>query len=194
MPRIGSSHTIPSIAFAWPWLTRRIEFGPVVVLVRDIRDAMLSHYGKWRHEYQVSFAQYVRGDPSGQRYRADIWWYTHFFNRWGDLAAARPNQILVVRYEDLKENPEPWLRRIATHLDIDVNDDAIATALRFVSRDAMRALLDPTNTEIIIPPDDTGPPAFCTRHDMTFMRNTFADYLRYDYGYPHLSSDDTEEA
>jgi hypothetical protein len=58
----------------------------------------------------------------------------------------------------------------------------------------MRALLDPTNTEIIIPPDDTGPPAFCTRHDMTFMRNTFADYLRYDYGYPHLSSDDTEEA
>lgn len=194
VPRIGSSHTIPSIAFAWPWLTRRIEFGPVVVLVRDIRDAMLSHYGKWRHEYQVSFAQYVRGDPSGQRYRADIWWYTHFFNRWGDLAAARPNQILVVRYEDLKENPEPWLRRIATHLDIDVNDDAIATALRFVSRDAMRALLDPTNTEIIIPPDDTGPPAFCTRHDMTFMRNTFADYLRYDYGYPHLSSDDTEEA
>ena len=37
MPWIGSSHTIPSVAFSWLWLTRRFPFRPVVVLVRDIR-------------------------------------------------------------------------------------------------------------------------------------------------------------
>jgi hypothetical protein len=87
VPRIGSSHTIPSIAFTWLWLTRNFPFRPVVVLVRDIRSAMISHYVKWQHEYPAQLADYVRGDPSGVRYRADIWWYMHFFNR--DLPATR---------------------------------------------------------------------------------------------------------
>ena len=42
MPRIGSSHTIPSIAFRWHCLTRVMPFQPVVVLVRDITAAMVS--------------------------------------------------------------------------------------------------------------------------------------------------------
>ncbi len=183
MPRIGSSHTIPSIVFAWPWVMRRFEFRPVVVLVRDIRSAMASHYGKWQHEYQVPFAQYVRGDPTGVRYRADIWWYMHFFNRWGDLAAACPDLVLVVRYEDLKASPEACLRRIAIHFHIDMSDDAVATALRFVGRDAIRARLDPTNTEVVIPPDDARPDVTFARDDGEFLRSAFARHLRHDFGY-----------
>ena len=183
MPRIGSSHTIPSIAFAWPWLTRYFVLRPVVVLVRDIRSAMVSHYVKWRHEYQVPFAQYVRGDPAGARYRADVWWYMHFFNRWGDLAAAYPDLVLVVRYEDLTAAPELWLRRIAGHFHIELSDDAVAMALRFVDRGAMRALLDPTNTEIVIPSDDANSTVAFTTNDMEFMTNAVTGYLRHDFGY-----------
>jgi hypothetical protein len=183
MPRIGSSHTIPSIAFAWPWLVHYFRFRPVVVLVRDIRAAMVSHYCKWQHEYQVPFARYVRGDPSGELYRADIWWYTHFFNRWGDLAAAHPDLVLVVQYEDLRSHPEACLRRIARHLRIDMNDDAIAAALRFVSRDAMRAMLDPENSEVVIPSDDAPGNVAFTQDDIAFMGDTFASYLRHDFGY-----------
>jgi hypothetical protein len=183
VPRIGSSHTIPSIVCAWLGLTRRFEFRPVVVLVRDIRSAIESHYGKWQHEYQVSFTQYVRGDPSGGRYRADIWWYMHFFNRWGDLAAARPDLVLVVRYEDLRAAPEMWLRRIAAHIHVDMSDDAVAVGLRFVGRDAMRALLDPTNTEVVIPPDDARADVAFSRDDLEFLRNAFGRYLRHDFGY-----------
>jgi hypothetical protein len=183
MPRIGSSHTIPSIAFAWPWFAGRLGSRPVVVLVRDIRAAMASHYGKWRHEYQVPFAQYVRGDPTGVRYRADLWWYMHFFNRWGDLAAACPDLVLVVRYEDLRVAPEACLRRIAAHLHIDLSDDAVALALRFVGRGAMRARLDPTNTEVVIPPDDAIANVTFAEDDLEFLRNTLARYLRHDFGY-----------
>jgi hypothetical protein len=187
IPRIGSSHTIPSIAFAWPGLTRRFEFPPVVVLVRDIRDAMASHYGKWQHEYQVSFSQYVRGDPSGERYRADLWWYMHFFNRWGDLAAACPDRVLVVRYEDLKTAPEVWLRRIASHIPVDMSDDAVATGLRFVGREAMRMWLDPTNTEVVIPPDDARGDVVFVRDDLEFLHNAFVRYLRHDFGYERVN-------
>lgn len=182
VPRIGSSHTIPSIAFAWA-CARHFAFRPVVVLVRDIRSAMVSHYVKWQHEYQVPFAQYVRGDPSGVRYRADLWWYVHFFNRWGDLATAHPDLVLVVRYEDLKAAPEACLRRIVAHFHIDMTDDAVTAALRFVDRDAMRAQLDPGNTEVVIPPDDANPGAAFTRDDMAFVRNALAGYLRHDFGY-----------
>jgi hypothetical protein len=188
IPHIGSSHTIPSIAFTWPWLTRAVPFRPVVVLVRDVRSAMASHYVKWQNEYQVPFADFVRGDPSGERYRADIWWYMHFFNRWGDLARAHPAAVLVVRYEDLKADPEACLRRVAAHMQLDLHDGAIATALRFGGRDAMRTLLDPTNAEIIIPPDDAALAAVYTPEDEAFMRNTFARYLRHDFGYGHLAS------
>ena len=57
------------------------------------------------------------------------------FNRWGDIAAAHPDLLLVVRYEDLKFHPAAYLRRIATPFCIEMNDDAVATAMRFVSRD-----------------------------------------------------------
>src|SRR5215510_1771769 len=35
VPRIGSSYTIPSIAFTWTWLVWEMPHPPVVVLVRD---------------------------------------------------------------------------------------------------------------------------------------------------------------
>jgi hypothetical protein len=183
MPRIGSSHTIPSIAFRWRCLTRPVPFRPVVVLVRDITTAMMSHYVKWQGEYQVPLADYVRGDPSGRRFRADIWWYIHFFNRWGDLAAAHPTKVLVVRYEDIQNDPEAALRCIAEHLRVKLDKAAIDSALLFASRDAIRAALDPTNTEIIVPDDGTNLSIVYGPRDEAFMWNVFVRYLRHDFGY-----------
>jgi hypothetical protein len=89
----------------------------------------------------------------------------------------------VVRYKDLKFHPAACPRRIAMHFCIDMNDDAVATAMRFVSRDAMRAMLDPTDTEVVMPSHDTRASAAFTQDDITFIGNTFASYLRHDFGY-----------
>jgi hypothetical protein len=183
MPRIGSSHTIPSVAFCSRYLTRFVPFQPVVVLVRDIAAAMVSHYAKWQWEYQVPLAEYVRGDPSGRRYRADIWWYIHFFNRWGDLAAAQPKKVLIVRYEDVQAVPEAALRRIANHLRVSLDDVSLDSALRFADRDAIRAMLDPTDTDIIVPDNDANLSVVYSPEDMAFIGNTFSRYLRHDFGY-----------
>lgn len=186
LPRIGSSHTVPSVICSWSWVIRVLPYPPVVVLVRDIQDAMASHYVKWRHQVPGPFSRYVRGDPAGQCYKADIWWYIRFFNRWGDLAQANPGKVLVVRYEDLQADPAACLRRIAAHWRIHLDEAAFAEALRFTGRGAIRSLLDPADTEMVVPSDGTTSSVVYTRADEAFLRATTARYLRHDFGYGYL--------
>lgn len=188
VPRIGSSHTIPSIAFTWSWLTWLLPHPPVVVLVRDIEQAMRSNFVKWRKRYGASQAEYAHGDPLGRRYVADIWWYMHFFNRWGDVARAQPNNVLVVRYEDLRASPAKWLRLIAAHYGIQLSQRAIAMALRYVDRAAIRERLDPSDTEVVVPADDAGDVAGFAPEEAAFMRMAMRSCLRWDFGYGYARS------
>jgi hypothetical protein len=183
IPRIGSSHTIPSIALTWSWLTRLLPHPPVVVLVRDIPPAMGSNYMKWRQHYRVSPSRYVRGDPSGQRYVADLWWYMHFFNRWSDIARAQPGKVLVVRYEDLQVAPEICLRRVLTHFGLSHGERAVGAALRYVRRDAIRSRLDPAETELVMAPEGADGIVCFAASDGAFIRAAMQRYLRCDFGY-----------
>jgi hypothetical protein len=181
LPRIGSSHTIPSIAFAWQMCF--LAHPPVVVLVRDIREAMLSNYVKWRQQYGGSFTEYVQGDPMGRRHVADVWWYIHFFNRWGDIACANPQNILVVRYEDLKSSPEYWLRHIAAHVKVPLSNRAYDVALQFVGRTAMRTRLDPSHQETIIPSEAARDSIRFSDADEKILQDILRRNLRHDFGY-----------
>ena len=186
MPRITSTHTVPSIICGWPWLAWVLPHPPVVVLVRDIKAAMASHYVKWRNHMAEPFPLYLRGDPSGRRYKADIWWYIRFFNRWGDLARANPNKILIVRYEDLQAHPDVWLRNIASHCRIDLDQKSVEAALCFSSREAIRSQLDPSDTEIIVPSRPAATSVEYHAADEAFVRHTIRRYLRHDFGYGYL--------
>jgi uncharacterized membrane protein YkvA (DUF1232 family) len=186
LPWIGSSHTIPSVVFSWAWFCHFLPHPPVVVLVRDIDAAMRSNYMKWRQRYDTTPSRYVRGDPNGRRYIADVWWYIHFFNRWGDAARAQPNNILVVRYEDLKASPDCCIRRIAGHYGIQLSNEAIAAALCYVDRDAIRLLLDPTDKEFVIPPVDASASVFAPA-DEAYIWSAMRRHLRYDFGYGYNS-------
>ena len=183
-PRIGSSHTIPSIAFALPVLRLPLRPKPTVVLVRDIRQAMLSNYLKWN--YGVPMADYVQGDPNGKKYISDAWWYIHFFNRWGDLARAHPDRVLVVRYEDIQADPEFWLRRTAAHYGFSLSDAAIAAGLAFTGRDAIRQRLGSELDQRIVPDDERRAGMRMTEHDAAVLNDIFARHLRHDFGYGYL--------
>lgn len=188
LPRIGSSHSIPSIAFAWRWLAALLPHPPVVVLVRDIKTAMISNYVKWQPQYEVQFSVYVRGDPRGRRYVADLWWYIHFFNRWGDLAQARPHEVLVVRYEDLQSDTSAWLARIAAHLRLPLDDTTLAAALDVAGREALRSHLDPEDAALIMPTEEAKAAIGFSAGDNAFMRRVFRRHLRHDFGYGYRNS------
>ena len=183
LPHIAASHTIPSITFRWRWCRPLLPHPPTVVLVREVHAAMASHYLKWSQTIGQPLATYVRGDPTGRRYKADVWWYIRFFNRWGDVALARPGSVLVVRYEDLQTDTDYWLRRIAAHMRLGLSDAAFAEALRFARRDAIRTRLDPSDTEIAVPPDGASAAVVFSHGDKAFMRNAMARCMRHDFGY-----------
>ncbi len=183
LPRIGSSHTIPSRAFAWR--TRLLDHPPVVVFVRDIRQAMLSNFVKWQQQYGGTLAEYVRGDPLGRRHVADIWWYVHFFNRWGDVARARPHNTLIVRYEDLQACPRHWLERIATHLRVPLDEASLAAGLCFTGREALQPRLDPTHAETIIPAAGARSAIRFSEADEHVVAAILRRHLRHGLGYDY---------
>ena len=180
-PQIATSHTIPSILLAWIKLPVFVRQPPIVLLVRDIPDALVSGYRKWQSRYAVGLSEFVRGDPAGKRFIADVWWYIHFFNRWGAMLRRQPQRILLVRYEDLLSDPEAWLGRIAAHLRLDLSREGLARAVSLAGKDRMRELQDPDAGETIVP-SSASPPALSPVHRQV-LRAVLQHYLCTDFGY-----------
>ena len=160
-PRLASTHSVPHALFDSRLL--RLGLGlylpPYVVLVRDLRAALVSNYEKWKERYGVSFKTYLRGDPRGRRYIFDIWGGMHFLNRWARVAQRFPAATFEVRYEDLQARPEVLLGRIFAHFDIAVAAQHIAAAVAAGSKASMADKLDPASPIRNIIRDDQRPPA-----------------------------------
>jgi hypothetical protein len=97
--------------------------------------------------------------------------------------------VLVVRYEDLLFAPEVCLRRVLTHFGLWHGERAIAAALRYVHRDAIRSRLDPAETEMVIAPEGAGGIMRFAHSDGEFMRAAMQRYLRCEFGYGCAAGD-----
>jgi hypothetical protein len=183
VPRIGTTHTIPSalLRLVPPWLVRR---PPIVLLVRAIDTAMLSNYAKWQAQYEVSLTDYAHGDAGGRRFVADAWWYVHFFNRWGAWVQADPDRILVVRYEELMADTAYWLQRIADHFNLGLDSAALEAGLAFSSKTAIRSRQDPLAGETVVG-DGTQSWEFGAA-DREAIQSILRRFLRFDFGYGAL--------
>ena len=192
VPFIGSSHNVPSALFAQPWFVGVVRSPPVVVLVRDIREAMLSHWVKWGPQLDLSLHDYVRSPAPGRRELADAWWYIDFFNRWGRMAMTFPERILVVRYEDLLEDAQTWLTRISAHLRLGLEADTIALASKLSDRGSLRARLDPEYGEEIVPDPTRREAAAFSAADKSHLRALFARRLLHTFGYGGLRAEEVK--
>jgi hypothetical protein len=185
LPHIGSSHTLPSAISGAPLVRRLLGLPPVVVLVRSIPDAMLSHYVKWGAQNDLSLADYVHLPAPGRRDLADVWWYIDFFNRWGAIAQACPRDVLIVRYEDLRADTGFWLERVAAHLGLQLGEAAVAAALAASDRDFLRARLDPAYGETIVPDRKLRESVAYSADDQAYLRDLLRTRLKFDFGYGH---------
>jgi len=183
LPFIGLSHNLPSIAFAWPWLRRLLRLPPVVVLVRDPKEAMLSHFVKWRGPLELSMHDYVHRASTKRRQLANAWWYIDFFNRWGRIAKGAPRDILVVRYEDLEAAPAQWLERISSHLGLGLETADLDAAVAVSSRGALKATLDPGYGEEIVPDAADRAAVRFSTDDERALNAQFKAHLVHDFGY-----------
>lgn len=183
-PRLASSHSVPHALFDSRLLRVGLTLPPYVVLVRDLRAALVSNYEKWKARYGVSFTEYLRGDPRGRRYIFDIWGGMHFLNRWARVAKRFPNATLEVRYEDLQAMPTALLTRIFAHFDIEVAAQHIAAAVAAGSKQQMATRLDPHHpTRNIIRDDQRSPLTWYDAADRDFFDAVVARCLADDHGY-----------
>ena len=169
LPRIASSHSIP----------------PYAVVVRDVRDVLVSNYEKWRHDYAVPFSRYVEGDPRGKAYICDAWWYVRFLNQWGAIARRHPEQTLVLRYEDFRRDPLANLRALARHFSLDLSDDDLRAGIAVGSKDIMARHQDPEVNEKPVRPDGAGDTRFSAA-DLATLGAILTRHLKHDFGYAYF--------
>ena len=187
LPRIASSHSIPAYALDWRWLRALRRPPPYAVVVRDMRDVLVSHYEKWRGDYAVPFSRYVAGDPRGDAYVCDVWWYMRFLNRWGDIARRHPDETLVLRYEDFREDPLENLHRLARHFRLDLSDRDLLAGVAVGSKAHMMAHQNPQITERPIRPDGVEG-ARLSPGDLDVLAGILDRNLKHDFGYRYFAA------
>ena len=186
LPFIASSHNLPSSMLSWGWMRWLFDLPPVVVLVRDPKEAMLSHFVKWRDVLGLSLHDYICNQSTKRKQLADGWWYIDFFNRWGRMAKAAPDHVLVVRYEELQAAPEYWLERISDHIGLGLDASAIAAAMQVSTREAVQSTLDPAYGEAIVPDARERARVRLSPAEDAVLTRQFDEHLRFDFGYGHV--------
>lgn len=187
LPRIASTHSIPPYALDWKWLRGLRKPPPYAVVVRDVRDVLVSNYEKWRVDYATPFSRYVAGDPRGKAYVCDAWWYVRFLNRWGEIAARYPRQTLVLRYEDFRREPLENLRRLARHFRLDLSDADLKAGIAVGSKSVMARHQDPQVAEQPVRPDGAEGARFSAR-DLDVLGGILDRNLKHDFGYAYFDA------
>lgn len=100
-----------------PNITYRLakrEFGPTVLIIRDIRDIVVSAKPFFKMENYERTYEFIK---DGIRMAANHNWSQHY-NSWKDKA-------YILRYEDLLLNPEMEIRKINDYLNLNRSEDDI---------------------------------------------------------------------
>lgn len=182
-PRIGSSHNIPSRLITVAAEAGMLDLPPTVVLVRDPREALASYYVKWAETYDLgTFSDFLRRPAPGKKKIDDVWWFVRFFNRWGALAEALPDRVLVLKHEELKADPGAGVRRLWAHFGVRLDSDDVAAAVAVSSKAAVAAKLDPAYGETIVP-SEAKRAVVWTDEDRAHLSALLRGHLRHDFGY-----------
>ena len=185
LPRLASSHTIPGFAYDLPLLRGSSPYPPAAVLVRDLRDVLISHYEKWKDHYGVTWSEFLRGRMGKRGFRMDIWWYLHFMNRWGDAIRMLSGEVISVKYEDVRADPAPSILAILNHFGLGISNDIIERAVAASSKDAMEQKIDPDHPERILRKEEARIEDYFWGDDLDFFHTTLRKNLRHDFGYDY---------
>ncbi|MEE8226974.1 MAG: sulfotransferase domain-containing protein [Kiloniellales bacterium] len=186
IPRIADTSMLPNYFLRSRTLFRLLHVPNHVVLVRDLRDVLVSNYEKRRDEINVDFSTYLRGDVRGDKYRTDIWTRIRFLNAWGPVVERQPEHVAVLKYEDLKADTRGQLARVCDHFNIggvtpDLLDEVVAAA----SKAEMAKLQRPENKWKAVRVDPRPAAEWYTDVDRRFFTEVCQRYLKHKFGYQY---------
>lgn len=121
----------------------------VVLLVRNPKDIAVSQYFQWQHRMRPAKKRLNRYPSHGAEVSA--WDFVmdpnvglpgiiDYLNLWAS-EAERVQELLIVRYEDMRADPEAALRRVMAFVDGEPpKEEAITGAVEYASVENMRKL------------------------------------------------------
>jgi hypothetical protein len=186
VPVIVHSHSLPHGLMLWHWSYRLLGFSRYLLLVRDLRESLVSNYARFNDSrYKRPFADYLRDEVSG--HGQGLLDRLRFLNEWGLFHERFPEQSHVVRYEDLRANTLCELRKVCAFFSLrHYNDDILQQAIAASTKDAMAQKPNPK-----APPGavrlDEGRPAidWFSPQDRAYLSETCARNLRFPFGYDY---------
>ena len=107
------------------------DYKKVIYIIRDGRDVMVSAYHYYYFPIKISFLDFLQ---------MDIWpgpWDEHL-QSWLDNAHLL--DLLLIRYEDLLEDPFQQLKNIAHFIGLNTDDEKVDRAVRHSSFTALKKM------------------------------------------------------
>jgi len=121
----------------------RTDYRRTIYLIRDVRSVIPSEYrylaaqGIVDEDFDQFFDKFMTGDVSGLGF-----WGDHV-RSWLDAAAQHPQHpIMFLRFEDLRRDTAPTLRRVLDFIGVQASDETIQNAIAYNTIDNMRAKED----------------------------------------------------
>jgi hypothetical protein len=118
----------------------RFRHKRVILLIRDVRDVMVSYYfqvskrDRHRDANGQDLDTFVRGE------RGSLDSFLTYYRIWADNRAI-PREFMLLKYEDLKSDPVAQLRRVMHCVGVaDVTEATLQDAVQFAAFDNMRKL------------------------------------------------------
>ncbi|HLC81295.1 MAG TPA: sulfotransferase domain-containing protein [Candidatus Nanoarchaeia archaeon] len=106
----------------------------IIFLVRDPKDVLVSYYYEWTRRrdaaYEGKLAQFIREEFTLPA-------ITEFMNSWAEEMERRPQDFLLVAYENLHRDPKLELQRMLNFLAISVSESSLTRAVEASSFDRM---------------------------------------------------------
>ncbi|NER39959.1 MAG: sulfotransferase domain-containing protein [Oscillatoria sp. SIO1A7] len=152
----------------------------VILLVRDIRDIIVSNYFEKTKRSQMYYngdrnfngdlSSYVRSDVGSVETLID------FYNIWADNRNV-PSDFLLIRYEDMQKNIKAELLKVLCFLSLpSIPEELVKEAIEYASFENMRKLeIDNAfNSFMLKPGDKNDPESYKVRRGKV---GGFVDYL-----------------
>ena len=116
----------------------RPEYSKAIYLVRDGRDVLLSEfaYEKALERFPGNFDDFLRLFLAGKVNGYGAW--HHHVETWLDSPLNENGNLLLIRFEDMRQNTSRTLEHVLSFLGAEVNQNVIQQAIENNSVDAMR--------------------------------------------------------
>ncbi|MFG0333084.1 MAG: sulfotransferase domain-containing protein [Maioricimonas sp. JB049] len=142
LPRLVHSHNIPHRLVHSRLCLQRLRFPRYVLLLRDLRETIVSQYEKKRQlpGFDIAFSDYLRQRlPAGHPFHITVARRFEFLNAWTrDIDRLGSERLLLLRYAELRQAPRKTLQRLWQFLDFpEMDAPAFEQVVAEASKDRM---------------------------------------------------------